>query len=216
MTFMAALIGGHVRDQRHRAGALHRVRELALVTGAAPRDPPGNDLAALGDDLRHRALLAILAFPVPRLQASLHEDLTAFVEILAARFGLLAPDHDGEEARLLALLSALGAVVAIHGHPEIGDGRAAGCVSEFRGAGQVADQQDLVEARHQPTSSSTSWVFAGRAFFRMGTRVDRKRSTFSLRRSCRSNSLTMAGSAETSKTAYVPSRCLRISYARRR
>src|SRR6266550_269688 len=183
-------------------------------SAAASTSSPAN---AGGDDLGHRPLLAVLAFPVPRLQTTFDEDLAALVEILAARFRLLAPHDDREKRRFLALLTALGGVVAVHGQAQVGDGSAARGVTKLRGPGQITDQQDFVEARHQPTSSSTSGCgLLGRAFLRMGTRVERKRSTVSLRRSWRSNSLIIDGSADTSRTAYVPSRCLRMSYASRR
>src|SRR5687767_9642877 len=52
MIFTASLRG--VREQRHRARPLDRMRQLALVPGTAPRDPPGDDLASLG----HEALQA--------------------------------------------------------------------------------------------------------------------------------------------------------------
>src|SRR5262245_7001868 len=180
------------------------------------RAAASHELDTLGDDLDDGSLAAVLGLPLTGLQPALDQDRTALVEVLATALRLLAPDHHGEEAGLFALLAPLRRVVAIDRQPQIGHGGPAGRVTKLRGLGQVADQEHLVEARHQLTSSSTSWVFAGRAFLRIGTRVLTKRSTFSLRRTCRSNSFTMEGSAETSKTAYVPSRCLRMSYASRR
>jgi hypothetical protein len=51
MTFMlGVLLCRHVRQQGHRARALDRVRQLALVPGAAAGDTARNDLAALGDE----------------------------------------------------------------------------------------------------------------------------------------------------------------------
>src|SRR5207249_4706248 len=203
--------------------------ELALVPRAAAGDAARDDLAALGHEAAQTSDVLVvdeadLALPVARLEPPLDEDLAALVEVLAARLGLLAPDDDGEEARFLPLLAGLGRVVAVDRHPEIRDGGAAGRVAQLRGAGQVADEQYLVEARHQTTSSRTlvspsggSGAFLERAFLlRVGTRVDRKRRTFSFSRSCRSSSFTMDGSAFASNTAYVPSRCLRMSYASRR
>src|SRR6266850_8186423 len=201
LTFVAA--------ERRRRGRNCR-RRTARALGAA------HELNAFGDHFGRRALLTVLAFPIPRLQPALHEDLAALVEILAAGLGLLAPHHHREEAHFLTLLPALGRVVPVDGQSQIRHRGAARRVAKLGGTRQVADQEHLVQARHQLTSSRTSGVFAGRAFLRIGTRVERKRSTLSLRRSCRSNSFTMAGSAETSKTAYVPSRCLRMSYASRR
>src|SRR3989441_7498034 len=212
-------------------GAAARVRRLfgegRRRGGGAPRGRAlgaAHELHALGDDLGGRALLAVLALPVARLEPPLDEDLAALVEVLTARLGLLAPDDDGEEARFLPLLARLRRVVAVDRHPEIRDGGAAGRVAQLRGTGQVTDQQHLVQVRHQTTSSRTlvspsggSGNFLERAFLlRIGTRVDRKRRTFSFSRSCRSSSFTMDGSALASNTAYVPSRCLRMSYASRR
>jgi len=41
----------HVRDQGHRPRTFDGVRQLALMARAAPRDAPGNDLPALGDEV---------------------------------------------------------------------------------------------------------------------------------------------------------------------
>src|SRR5262245_27092945 len=200
-----------VTAERRRRGR-NRRRRAARALGAA------HELNALGDHLRRRALLPVLAFPVARLQPAFHEDLAALVEILTARLGLLAPHHHREEADLLTLLPALRRVIPVDCQAQVGDRGTAWRVAQLRGTRQITDQEHLVQARHQPTSSTTSAgaLAVDRAFFRIGTRVERKRSTFSLRRSWRSNSFTMAGSADTSKTAYVPSRCLRMSYDSRR
>src|SRR5207302_4644024 len=297
-----------VRQQRHRPGPLDRLRELTLVTVAAARDAPRDDLAALGHEaleashvlvidqvdlvdaeladlpppepaaldwlgscwwnrgsssegnfvvpvscvvaaaerglgrrghwrghrrarrllatphelhalghhLHHVPLLAVLRLPVPGLQASFDENRAPLVEVLTATLRLFAPDDHRQEARFFPALSALRRVPSVHGEPQIADGGAARRVAQLGGSGQVPDQEHLVQARHQPTSSTTSGAFAGRAFLRTGTRVDMNRRTFSLSRSWRSNSLIIAGSADASRTAYVPSRCFRISYARRR
>src|SRR5262245_14981234 len=147
-----------------------------------------HELHTLGDHLGDRALLPVLAFPVTRLQPALDEDAAALVEVLAARLRLLAPHDDGEEARFLPLFTRLRRVVAVDGEPEICDRGTAGRVAQLRGTGQVADEQYLVEARHQTTSSRTllspaggSCAFLERArLLGAGTRVDRKRRTFSL------------------------------------
>src|SRR5207245_1446470 len=180
------------------------------------RAAASHELHALGDDLDDGPLAAVFGLPLARLQPPLDEDRTALVEVLTAALRLLAPHHHREKAGVLAFLAALRRVIAIDRQPQVGDGGPARRVTQLRGLGQVTDQEHLVEARHQLTSSTTSRVLAGRAFLRIGTRVLTKRSTFSLRRTWRSNSFTMEGSAETSKTAYVPSRCLRMSYASRR
>src|SRR5262245_201120 len=100
------------------------VRRCFLRKGRRSRGPrrrhggplrPAHELDPLGHDLGDRALLAILAFPVARLQPTFHEDLAALVEILPTTLRLLAPHDHGEETRFLALLAPLGRVVAVHG-----------------------------------------------------------------------------------------------------
>src|SRR5688572_2821113 len=60
MIFMAPLVRGHVRQQGHRAGALDRVREIALVARAAAGDAARNDLAALGDQAAEPAHVLVI------------------------------------------------------------------------------------------------------------------------------------------------------------
>src|SRR2546427_2237569 len=78
-------------------GAAARVRRLfgegRRRGGGAPRGRAlgaAHELHALGDDFGGRALLAVLALPVARLEPPLDEDLAALVEVLTARLGLLA------------------------------------------------------------------------------------------------------------------------------
>src|SRR2546421_12084802 len=53
-----------------------------------------DELNALGDDLRRRALLAILTFPIARLDPTFDEDLATLVEVFAAILcGLPPRDH---------------------------------------------------------------------------------------------------------------------------
>src|SRR2546422_1570168 len=182
------------RFLRKRLGRRHGGRRRGLAAS--------HELDALGHHLHHVPLLAVLTFPLARLEPALDQDRTALVEVLAAALRLLAPGDDREERGLFALVAPLRRVVAVDRQPQVGHGGAARRVAQLRGAGQIADQEDLVEARHQPTSSSTSGVFAGRAFLRIWDLVERKASQFSLRRGWRSNSFTIDGSAETSKTAY--------------
>src|SRR2546427_10089192 len=137
-------------------GAAARVRRLfgegRRRGGGAPRGRAlgaAHELHALGDDFGGRALLAVLALPVARLEPPLDEDLAALVEVLAARLGLLAPDDDGEEARFLPLLAGLGRVVAVDRHPEIRDGGAAWREAQLRGAGQVRSEEHTSELQSQ-------------------------------------------------------------------
>src|SRR5215813_2019372 len=162
-----------------------------------------HELHPLRDHLDHVALLAVLRFPVARLEPPFHHDRAALVEILPAAFGLLSPHHHGEEAHLVALLAALCRVVPVDRQPEVRDRGAARRIPELRRARQIPHQEHLVQARHQALSSTVAgWAFGvPRTRFFGGTRVVMKRSTCSFRRSCRSNSLMVAGSAAHSITA---------------
>src|SRR5688500_6057428 len=60
MIFMARLVRGHVRQQGDRAGALDRVREVALVPRAAAGDAARDDLAALGDQAAQPAHVLVI------------------------------------------------------------------------------------------------------------------------------------------------------------
>src|SRR4029453_5783481 len=153
--------------------------------------------------LHPRALLARLGLPVARLEPSLDHDRAALVEVLAAALGLLAPHDHGQEAGLLALLSALGRIVPVDRQPQIGHRSAAGGIPELGSARQVADQEYPVQARHQTTSSTAGvcGLGADRIRLRTGTRVVKCRSTCSFSVSCRSYSLTTAGTALHSITA---------------
>src|SRR5262249_2631966 len=64
MTLMeiSPLTGHHrVRYQSQGTGALDRRGHLALMLGAIPRDPAGDDLAPLGDEVLERPL----SFKIP-------------------------------------------------------------------------------------------------------------------------------------------------------
>src|SRR5712692_5152433 len=115
------------------------------------RGSPGapHELHALSHNLDDGSFAAVLGFPLARLQPALDE-------IFAAALRLLSPHHDREETGFLPFLAPLRRVVAIDRQPQISDGSSAGRVTELRGLGQVADQEHLVEARHQLTSSTTS------------------------------------------------------------
>src|ERR1043166_8955972 len=60
MICMGGSLGGHVRQQGHRAGALDGVGELALVARAAARDPARDDLAALGHQAAQAAHVLVV------------------------------------------------------------------------------------------------------------------------------------------------------------
>src|SRR5262245_50942217 len=92
-------------------------RHLVVAVAAALRGighrrgnrrlPAPHELHALGHDLDHVPLLAVLGLPVPGLKPSLDHHRAAFVEVFAARLGLLPPNDDGEETRLVALFTGL-------------------------------------------------------------------------------------------------------------
>src|SRR5262245_1372752 len=185
------------------------------VCPSARLSPP-HELHPLRNHLDDIALLAVLRLPVPGLESPFDHHGASLVQVLTTALRLLSPHHHRKEAGLLTLLSALGRVVAVHGQPQVGHRRAARRIAQLGGTRQVADEEHLVQARHQ-TTSSTAATGAGGCFgtdrtrFFGGTRVERKRRTCSFKPSCRSNSLITAGTAEHSMTAYVPSRCLRMS-----
>src|SRR5215470_7396070 len=49
-----------VRQQRHLAGVLDRRGDVALMLGAVAGDPPGPDLAAVGDELPQQARVLVV------------------------------------------------------------------------------------------------------------------------------------------------------------
>jgi hypothetical protein len=58
MIFMASL--GGLSEQGHRARPANRAGELPLVTGAASRDPPRGDLAALRNEVAEPANVLVV------------------------------------------------------------------------------------------------------------------------------------------------------------
>src|SRR5205814_3787428 len=54
------LLGRQIRHQRHRARALDRVRQLALVACAAPRNAARDDLATLADEVPEPAHVLVV------------------------------------------------------------------------------------------------------------------------------------------------------------
>ena len=199
---------GHARPPQGRcvpggAGASRTAGDPILwsdLTIFAGRLTPARpDLAA--DHLRGRVEAArFVPGQLRRVTASLL-DLTAVPDPGRSRH-----DHR-EEARLLALLSALGRVGPVDRQPDIGNGRPARRVPQLRRAGEVPDQEDLVQARHQPTSlvagvtgpeGAATAAPLGANFRRPSTtRIVRKRSTDSLSFNCRSYSRSTVGVART-------------------
>src|SRR5215472_11152101 len=78
----------HVRDERDLARALDRRLELALMHGAGARDPPRQDLPALGDERRDQ--LHVLVVDVVDLVRAELADLAAAEQRAALTLGLVA------------------------------------------------------------------------------------------------------------------------------
>jgi len=55
-----ALVRGEVRQQGHRARPLDRVRDLTLMSRAAPGDPARDDLAALAHEASQPANVLVI------------------------------------------------------------------------------------------------------------------------------------------------------------
>src|SRR6202158_6244243 len=102
-------------------------------------------LHAVGDDFGGVAILPFLVLPLSRLQASLDVDLAAFFQVLAGDFGLPAEKDDAVPLGLFLLLTGLVLPSVGSGEANIGHGVAAGRISGFRIAPQVADQNHLVD-----------------------------------------------------------------------
>src|SRR2546425_4442700 len=82
------LLRRQIGQEGHRAGALDRVRQLALVSRAAPRDPARDDLAAVADEASEPAHILVVDevnFVGAKLLAFRPPDLRALVGLLAFR-----------------------------------------------------------------------------------------------------------------------------------
>src|SRR6184192_3761544 len=85
MTFMCALLGvlhHGVGEERHVARALDGGGHFALVPGAVPGDAPGDDLAALGDEVLE--LAGVLVVDLEVLVGAVPADLAASEAAAAA------------------------------------------------------------------------------------------------------------------------------------
>src|SRR5439155_16022449 len=81
------------------------------------------------------------------LETSAPEDRRTLGEVLAAGLGLLAPRHDVDEQRLLALVT-LHHERAVDRQTEVGDRGAGRRVPKIGIAREVADEENLVERGH--------------------------------------------------------------------
>jgi hypothetical protein len=83
------------------------------------------------------ALVALLVLPGTILQPAFEQDRVALVQVFGAGLGLVAEDHDVDEAGIIlpAAVAALDAVV--QRQPEGGDWGALGAVAYVGAAGQT-------------------------------------------------------------------------------
>ena len=102
-------------------------------------------LDGVGNELGGVALLAVLAFPLARLEATLDVDLVALAQVLGGKLSLLAPAHDAEPLGLFLALALGVLVVAVDRNRELGHGLAAGRVAHLGVTTQVTDDHALVQ-----------------------------------------------------------------------
>src|SRR5262245_24486650 len=76
---------------------------------------PSHELHSLGNHFDHGSLLAVLGFPVARLQAALDQDRAPLVEVFSAALGLLSPHDDVQEAGILSFVPTLCLISIVHG-----------------------------------------------------------------------------------------------------
>ena len=67
---------------------------------------------------------------------------------LTGDLGLASPEGDVDEGGFLAALAGIGAVNAVDRQADVGDGGALGSVAHFGIAGEIPDEHDFVETRH--------------------------------------------------------------------
>src|SRR5581483_844962 len=87
-----------------RGAGARRIVVDAAVRGTAAA-APAQHLHLVGDDLGGVAVLAFLVLPLAGLQASLDEDLRAFLEVFAHDLGELAEEHHAVPFGALLVLS---------------------------------------------------------------------------------------------------------------
>jgi hypothetical protein len=135
--------GGGVRGRRAVEAVGRRCRGSSGATGAA-----AEELHAFGHDLDDGAFLPVLRRPFLELQAAFNQERRALLQVFAAGFGRLAPDLDADVGDFLFPLAAGGLVLAVGRKTKVGDGLSGRHETQFGVLGQVADQQDLVQAGH--------------------------------------------------------------------
>ena len=110
---------------------------------------PTDESKFLKDDTElASALSGVFVLPLVELEAALNEDRPPFLHILAKRFGLFSEGVHIDESGLVLLLSFGVPPHAVDGEAQLGHRGALGGVAQFRIPGQVAHQDDFVEACH--------------------------------------------------------------------
>src|SRR3990170_691055 len=128
---------------------LHRLVLLRQRRAARPI----KEQHPVGDDLRAIALLTVRGIPGAGALATLDIHPAALLQELTALLRQLTPGHHAEPFGLLASLTVRGGIVAAGSHPKAGQGVAVGRIAHLRIRPQVADDHNLVEARHLPLLS---------------------------------------------------------------
>src|SRR6185436_10840170 len=134
-------------------------RAAALPAGSGPaalaRGPAADELHVLGRhaDLAH--LLAVLGLPAVLLEAALDHHLPALLQVLGADLSRLPPRDLVDEGDFFDLLAGLLVrVLVVEGQRELADRRPLRRVPQLGVARQVAEQDDLIERRHESPLSS--------------------------------------------------------------
>src|SRR5580765_1496230 len=130
-------------------------RRLAGLVAAGRSDRGGRTVVRAPEELEplranfgRVALVAVAVDPLARLERALDVDRTPLAQILAGDLGLLSPHHDAVPLGAFLLLAG-GVAPPVGGrHREIGDRRSALGEPNFWVATEIADQDDLVDARH--------------------------------------------------------------------
>src|SRR4029077_9605640 len=124
----------------------------AAAAGAAAAASRVEELDVVSDDLRGPALLAVLAFPRARLDATLDVNEGALARVLGHDLGQISlagvVGDDVVVVGELFLLAVRSAGPAIGGDAEVGHRRAAWRVPHLRVLGQPADAERLVQVGH--------------------------------------------------------------------
>jgi len=132
-----------------------RALGVFLVTNRVPSSSTAawtgpEELEALADHTQLAALLTGgLVLPAVELKTTLDVDRAALLAVLASDLCLTPPKRHVNVGGLLALLSTLGGVNAIHGDPEVGNSTSLGSVLDLRVTGDIPDDHHFVEVSHK-------------------------------------------------------------------